>query len=99
MKIKKECDIVRKKKFSLSELMLSLAMLFWGAFFSALISGVQYEFSVLSILFYTVSPLLGIVGIILYFVFKGNNFLGASDLIRVIDDVLPTIENEETEVK
>lgn len=99
VKIKKECDIVRKKKFSLSELMLSLAMLFWGAFFSALISGVNYEFSVLSILFYTVSPLLGIVGIILYFVFKGNNFSGASDLIRVIDDVLPTIENEETEVK
>jgi len=99
VKIKKECDIVRKKKFSLSELMLSLSMLFCGAFLSALISGIPYELSALSILSYTVSPLLGIVGGILYFVFKGNNFSGASDLIRVIDDVLPMIETEETEIK
>lgn len=59
-KIKVECEKAKKVKFSYAEVLLGLSSLLIGAFFSAILSKVTYEFKMLSIFFYTICPVGGV---------------------------------------
>lgn len=94
-KLQKECEKLEKKRFPLSEIILSIAMLFGGGFFSALISGVTYELSFVSVFSYTVCPTLCVVGIILYFVFRNKSYTSAMNLVWLIGNVLPPLNDDD----
>ena len=66
-KIKNECTSVKKTTFPIAELLLGLATLFLGAFLSAVISQIEYKFAFLSILFYSICPVVGIGTFVAYF--------------------------------
>lgn len=53
-KIRYECACAKENKFTYAELWLGLSTLFFGAFFSALISKIPYKVNFLSIFFYSV---------------------------------------------
>jgi len=59
-KIKAECEKAKRVKFSYAEVFLGIASLLIGAFLSAILSKVTYEFKLLSIFFYTVCPVGGV---------------------------------------
>lgn len=60
-KIKAECEKVKKMKSSYADVFLGFSTLFIGAFFSAILSKIPYKPEFLSIFFYTICPMLGII--------------------------------------
>lgn len=66
-KIRYECACAKENKFTYAELWLGLSTLFFGAFFSALISKIPYKVNFLSIFFYSVCPVLGGIFGVAYF--------------------------------
>lgn len=59
-KIKAECEMAKKTQFPYAEVFLGIASLLIGAFLSAILSKVTYEFKLLSIFFYTICPVGGV---------------------------------------
>lgn len=88
-KVYKACNDVRKASFSLAELWLSLSTLFLGAFISAIISQFKYEYSILSIIFYSVCPALGGIFFVLYFMMRRNSTLTATELADIVQENIP----------
>ena len=86
---------VKRASFSWAELWLSLSTLFLGAFISALISQIKYEYSFLSILFYSVCPLLGAVFLVLYFMVRNSATLTATALADIVVDNIPDPDEKE----
>lgn len=94
-KVYKACKDVKRASFSWAELWLSLSTLFLGAFISALISQIKYEYSFLSILFYSVCPLLGAVFLVLYFMVRNSATLTATALADIVVDNIPDPDEKE----
>ncbi len=93
-KIKKTCQKARKKNFSLAELLLGLSTLFLGAFFSALISQIAYEFKWLSIIFYSICPIIGVGCLVAYFLLKKEDSDNINSLVEKIEEYLEEINQE-----
>lgn len=83
-KIRYECACAKENKFTYAELWLGLSTLFFGAFFSALISKIPYKVNFLSIFFYSVCPVLGgIFGVAYFFCRKNNN----RDIVQLAEKI------------
>lgn len=59
-KIKEGCEEAKRVQFPYAEVFLGLASLLIGAFLSAILSKVTYEFKLLSVFFYTICPVGGV---------------------------------------
>ena len=81
-KIKTLCQKKHKWWSWLSEVSLALSTLFWGAFFSALISKIPLELSVLSVLFYCVSPFLGGVLLLAFFLVRDKSIQSENSCLK-----------------
>lgn len=77
-KVRNECKLVKQSGFTLSEVWLGLASLLLGAFLSALMSDITYEWSWKSVLFYSVCPVGGVGFSVAYFFCRSNN----RDMVR-----------------
>lgn len=86
VKIKTECDKIKKNKFPYAEISLGLSTLFLGAFLSALISQISYECQFLSILFYSICPTIGIGLVVVYLFCRNNEMRTANDLAERIEN-------------
>ena len=83
-KMRYECACAKENKFTYAELWLGLSTLFFGAFFSALISKIPYKVKFLSIFFYSVCPVLGgIFGVAYFFCRKNNN----RDIVQLAEKI------------
>ena len=100
-KIKIECEKVRNYKFQWAEIFLSISSLFLGAFLGALASKIPYEFNFFSILYYNISPTLGI-GFFIAYIFnrkkENEKIINFADKIQEylleIDDIKGGKKNE-----
>lgn len=88
-KIKTLCRSVEKSYFPVAEVCLSAAGLFAGACLSAIISGIQIDSSLKSILFYSVSPGITIGCIVAFFFMRGKEHTFANTLATHILEYLP----------
>lgn len=99
-KIMAECAKAKKKTFPWAELLLGIATMFIGAFLSALISKMPYEFSFLSVLFYSICPILGI-GCFVAYIFCRK--LDGENIKKFAETVEENLQNsnyqEEEEIK
>lgn len=89
-RIKEVCETMKKAQFPWGELLLGCATLFFGASFGALAGKLPYEFSFVSILFYTVFPVLG-VGCIVGYVFY--RYAGIMDTRRYGKEIENIMKN------
>lgn len=94
-KIYKACDDVKKAKFLWAELWLSLSTLLLGAFLSALISQIKYEYKFWSIIFYSVCPALGGIFFVLYFMVRKQSTITATELADIIQENIPNPDEME----
>ena len=96
-KLQKECNEIKQAKFPYAEVCLGVASLLLGAFLSALISQVTYEFKFLSILFYSICPVGGIGCSVAYLFLRKNNVVDAKKLVDYVEEylIIPTEESEE----
>ena len=85
-KIKVECEKAKKIQFPYAELFLGIASLLLGAFFSALISGVNYEFNFVSILFYSICPVFGIGTGVAYFFFRKKGIVDIKEFAEKVEE-------------
>lgn len=69
-KLDKHCNMMKKRKYNCSELFLSSASLFLGAFLSAIISGINFNFTFISIMSYCICPTLGSSLLVAYFMIR-----------------------------
>ena len=69
-KLDKHCNMMKKRKYNCSELLLSFASLFLGAFFSALISGINFNCTFISIMSYCICPTFGSSLLVAYFMIE-----------------------------
>ena len=96
-KVRMECNIAKKTKFTFSEMWLGLASLFLGGFLSALISSIPYEYSWLSILSYSICPIGGIGFGVAYFFCRNNDNRDIIQLAEKIEEYI--LDPEEMEVQ
>lgn len=82
------CDRVKDTKFSFAELFLGLSSLLIGAFLSAIVSQVHYEFGLLSIFLYTICPCAGIGFGVAYIFCRKQILYDAKQLAEKITDCL-----------
>ena len=97
-KVKEQCN--KKHKFSplLSELLLSLSMLFLGAFISAFLSKITFEGSFIPILFYCASPTLGFTCLALFFLARNVSIQSENKLQeKVMEYIIEPIETMQKE--
>lgn len=94
-KVYKACKEVKRARFSLAELWLSLSTLFLGGFISAIMSQIKYEFSFLGVLYYSICPLLGAVFFVLYFMARNSNTLTATALANIVEENIPDPDEKE----
>lgn len=69
-KLDKHCNMIKKRKYNCSELLLSFASLFLGAFLSAIISGINFNYTFISIMSYCICPVLGSSLLVAYFMIR-----------------------------
>ena len=93
-KIKNECTSVKKTTFPIAELLLGLATLFLGAFLSAVMSQIEYKFAFLSILFYSICPVVGIGTFVAYFFCRKNEGDNIKTFAEKIEDCLQNIDDD-----
>ena len=67
LKMKEICADAKNESFSFAEVFLGASSLLLGAFLSAIISRVHYEFTLLSIFLYTICPVGGVGFGVAYF--------------------------------
>lgn len=100
-KVLKECSKAKKTPFPWAELLLGIATLLIGAFLSALISKFPYEIKFLSILFYTICPVVGIGCFTAYFLCRKLDGITLKSFAEKIEEQLKTddetIEGESNE--
>lgn len=94
-KIRYECACAKENKFTYAELWLGLSTLFFGAFFSALISKIPYKVNFLSIFFYSVCPVLGGIFSVAYFFCRKNNNRDIVQLAEKIEEYIIDPEDME----
>lgn len=94
-KIRYECACAKENKFTYAELWLGLSTLFFGAFFSALISKIPYKVNFLSIFFYSVCPVLGGIFCVAYFFCRKNNNRDIVQLAEKIEEYIIDPEDME----
>ena len=96
-KIQLLCAQAKTEKFPFAEVFLGVASLFWGAFLSALISGVSYEASFVSILSYNVCPVGGVGFGVAYFFCRKKGFADMVQLATRIEECICDSVIEESE--
>ena len=87
-KVKEICNEAKKVKYSYAELLLGLASLFLGAFFSAIISKVDYGFHSLSIFFYTFCPAAGVGCGVAYLFYRNKIVIDIKQFALRIEDAI-----------
>ena len=92
-KIKNECNKATSNHFPLAEVLLGVSSLFIGAFLSALMSQISYELKFLSVLFYTISPMVGIGCGVAYFFCRKSDMYSATQLAERIEDYISNDED------
>ncbi len=93
-RIKALCQDAKMDKFSLADFFLGIASLLLGAFLSAIISRVQYEFSFLSVFLYTICPAGGIGFGVAYFLNRKREFRDAKQLAKSVENCLGNYEQK-----
>lgn len=97
-KVRKECKCAKQNSFTLSEVWLGLASLLLGAFLSALMSDIAYEWSWKSVLFYSMCPVGGVGFSVAYFFCRSNNNRNIVQFAEKIEEyILNPEEVEEQE--
>lgn len=100
-KIEDLCNKAKSEKISLDEIFLGASSLFLGAFLSALISGIPYEFSFISILSYSICPFGGIGFGSAYFFTRKSKIVDINTIsekvIEYIDDYIEVGDEEANE--
>ena len=98
--IKEKCEKAKKERFSFAELLSSIASLLLGAFLSAVITGITYELSFNSILFYTICPVGGFSCGVAYLFCRKKETKDIKQFAEKIEECIPNIdENEEIDNK
>lgn len=87
-KVRKTCKEVKTNKFSWSELLLGMGTMLFGAFISAIISKVQYSLEYLSIIFYTICPMVGSGCFVAYFFCRRTSIIDAARLANVVEEYI-----------
>lgn len=96
-KITNACKEIENNKFAWGELLLGISTLFFGAFFSAIISGVKYELKLLSVMFYTIFPTIAVATLIGYIACRKSLIRDAGYLANIVNEHL--VLEEEMEEK
>ena len=96
-KVRNECKRAKQKSLALSEVWLGLASLLLGAFLSALMSDIAYEWSWKSVLFYSVCPVGGVAFSVAYFFCRSNNNRDIVQFAEKIEEYI--LDPEEMEEK
>ena len=94
-RVQKECEEAKKRKCWYAEWCLGISTLLLGAFLSALISKMPYEWSWLSVLSYTICPIGGIACFILYFTGRKNENSNIVDFANRIEEQICNLEDME----
>ena len=91
-KMKRECAKAKKAHFQYAELLLGLSTLLWGAFLSAIVSKVTYEFECISVFFYTICPMLGLGSGIAYLLCRINDIEDIRNFAEKIEECIPDFD-------
>ena len=94
-KILKACKDTKKNEFTWSELFLGLSTLFIGAFFSAIISQVEYTSKFLSVFLYSICPMVGVSFFVAYFFCRKASSIDASRLAELVEEYIIDPDNNE----
>ena len=95
-KVKDICKTASNSKFSYAELFLGISTLLLGAFLSAMVSNIQYEFKIVSVFLYTICPALGLGCGVAYFFLRKKEVNDAKHLAeRIVDCIDRYDENDE----
>lgn len=97
-KVRMECEKMKESVFSFAELWLGLATMLFGAFLSAIMSKVPYEFSFLSVLFYTICPIGGVGFGISYFYCRKNENRSITQFAEIIEEYIIDPDNMEEKI-
>lgn len=93
-KIKEICRNAEEPHMPAAEICLSISSLFAGAFFSAIISGIQMEFSWKAIVFYILCPMIAVGCGVAFFFLRHNEQISVNTIaIRILEN-LPETESE-----
>ena len=91
-KIRSECIKAKKAHFPYAELLLGISTLLLGAFFSAIISKVSYEFKGISIFFYTICPMVGLGSGIAYLLCRIKDIEDIKHFAEKIEECIPNFD-------
>lgn len=94
-KVQKECVEAKKRKCSYAEWCLGISTLLLGAFLSALMGKMPYEFSLLSVFSYTVCPVGGVGCLIFYFTGRKNENKSIVEFATRIEEYVGSFEDVE----
>jgi len=64
----------------------------WGAFLSAIVSKVTYEFKCISVFFYTICPMLGLGSGIAYLLCRINDIEDIKNFAEKIEECIPDFD-------
>lgn len=95
--IKNECKKAKETKFSFAELLLGISSLLLGAFLSAIMSQVTYELQILSVIFYTICPALGLGCGVAYFFCRKNEIDDIKKFAEKIEYCVLNADDDEGE--
>lgn len=94
LRIQKICNSVEDPQTPLIEIALGLSSLFAGAFLSALLSGVVFEMSWRSILFYVISPIIAVSAAVAFLLMRRQEQVTAKTLAEHVMEYLPENNDE-----
>lgn len=96
-KIKNACNEIQNNKFTWGELLIGICTMFFGAFLSAIISGVKYELNFLGVMFYTICPMIAVASLIGYIACRKSLIRDASYLANIVNEHLVLDDETESE--
>ncbi|MDO5297783.1 MAG: hypothetical protein Q4F18_00025 [Clostridia bacterium] len=96
-KIKAECEEAKRAQFPYAEVFLGIASLLIGAFLSAILSKVTYEFKILSIFFYTICPVGGVGSGVAYWFCRKKDTADIKLFAEKVEGYIRNIEEMEGE--
>ena len=97
IKIKNECKKVKKNNIPLDDIFISLSTLFLGGSLGAVASFMPYEYTLISVLFYTIFPALGVGLFIAYLFNKKRENDRIYNLAEKINEYLADVIESEKE--
>lgn len=94
-KVRKCCEKAKNNKFSINELVLSIAGITIGAVISAIVGKIPLnENSLASIFSYNICPMLSVGLLVYYFKSRKENMQNINDLVEKIEEYIIDPDNE-----